>query len=198
MNKAYQTSKTILSALFLLGTLSLSSCKNENKAEDPKEVAEDQNETKFEESDAKEDDSQFLVDAAETDLKEIEIGKLAQQKGTDPEVKAFGKMLVDDHTKSSGEVKALAQRKNISIPAALTEKGKEGYDELNEKTGADFDKKFAEMMVDGHQKAISKMNDAAEKAADEEIRVWATSKVPTLTQHLEHAKMLKEKIDKKK
>ena len=62
------------------------SCKQDSKPEDSKEAAEDQNEVKFEDNDAKEDDSEFLVDAAETDLEEIEIGKLAQQKGTDAEV----------------------------------------------------------------------------------------------------------------
>jgi len=196
MNKKITLAKAFLGAGLVI--CSLNSCKNESKVEDPKEVAEDQNEAKFEDSEKKEDDSQYLVEAAETDMKEIEIGKLAQQKGTDPEVKAFGKMLIDDHTKSSGEVKTLASRKNISLPTSLTEKGKEAYDKLNEKTGLDFDKKFVEMMVDGHEKMIEKMNKAGEKAADEEIRVWASNKIPTLTTHLEHAKKLKELIDVKK
>lgn len=196
MNKKITLGKTVLSAGLII--CSLNSCKNESKTTDSKEVAEEQNEAKFEDTKSKEDDSHYLVDAAETDMKEIEIGKLAQQKGTDPEIKKFGKMLVDDHTKSSGTVKTLASRKNISLPESLTEKGKEAYNKLNEKSGIEFDKKFAEMMVEGHEKMIEKMNKVAEKAADEEIRVWASNKIPTLTSHLEHAKKMKEIVDAKK
>ena len=193
MNKKIILGKTILSAVLLI--CSLNSCKNESKITDSKEVAEEQNEAKFEDTKSKEDDSHYLVDAAETDMKEIEIGKLAQQKATDPEVKNFGKMLVDNHTKSLGTVKILASRKNISLPASLTEKGKEAYNKLNEKSGIAFDKKFSEMMVEGHEKVIEKMNKTAEKATDEEIRVWASNKISTLTRHLEHAKKMKRVVD---
>ncbi|MBC8644344.1 DUF4142 domain-containing protein [Flavobacterium lindanitolerans] len=120
------------------------------------------------------------------------------EKSTDADVKAFGKMMVDDHTQAAGDVKKLAARKNISLPDSMTEEARKEYDDLNKKSGLDFDKKFAEMMVKGHEKAIDKMTEAAEEAADEEIRYWATNKIPTLTEHLEHAKSLKEKIDNRK
>ena len=196
MNRKFTLGKIILSASIAIFTLN--SCKNESKPEDPKEVAEELNEAKFKDAESNEEDSQYLVNAAETDMKEIEIGKLAQEKGADPEVKAFGKMLIEDHTKSFGQVKTLASRKNISLPASLTEKGKDGYSKLNKESGLEFDKKFAEMMVEGHEKMIERMNKAAEKGNDEEIRVWASNKISTLTTHLDHAKKLKEKIDAKK
>lgn len=183
-----------------VGGMFLTSCKQEPKPEDTKEVAEDQNEAKFDDTnDAKEDDSEYLVAAAETDMEEIEIGKLAKEKGTDAEVKKFGQMLIDDHTKAAATVKMAAEKRNISLPAAITEKGKEAWEDLNkQKAGKDFDMKFADMMVDGHQKAIDKMKEASEKASDPEIRAWAGNMIPTLQAHLEHAKMLQETIKNKK
>ena len=157
MKKLLLAGKAILGAGLII--ISLQSCKNETKQEDPKEVAEDANEAKFDSIDSKEDDSEFLVDQAEINLAEIEIGKLAQQKGTDAEVKKFGKMLVDEHTKSASEVSALAKAKNFTLPTSLTEEGKEEYNKLNEKSGVDFDKKFTDMMIDGHEKAIKKLED---------------------------------------
>ena len=195
MKKILLISKVVLGAGILL--LSLNSCKNENKPEDTKEVAEDQNEAKFDSVDSKEDDSEFLVDATEINLEEIEIGKLAQTKSTNPEVKKFGKMLVDEHTKSAADVKAIADSRNFSLPTSITEEGKDQYDKLNEKTGVDFDKKFADMMVDGHEKAIDKFKKASENATDQEIKTWASNNVSTLTAHLQHAKQLKESLDKK-
>lgn len=195
MKKILLASKIILGAGVLL--LSLNSCKNETKQEDPKEVAEDQNEAKFDTIDSKEDDSEFLVDAAEIDLAEIEIGKLAQTKSTNAEVKKFGKMLVDEHTKSTAEVKAIADKKNISLPTSLTEEGQDEYNKLNEKTGVDFDKKFVDKMIDGHEKAIDKFTKASENANDEEIKAWASKSVTSLTAHLQHARQLKQDLDKK-
>jgi putative membrane protein len=195
MKKLILAGKLILSAGMII--ISLNSCKNETKQEDPKEAAEDANEAKFDSIDSKEDDSQFLVDQAEVNLAEIEIGKLAQTKGTNPEVKNFGKMLVDDHTKAASEVSALAKTKNFTLPTSLTEEGQDEYKKLNEKSGADFDKKFADMMIDGHEKAIKKLEKASKDAKDPDVRTWASNNIAGLTAHLEHAKMLKQNLDKK-
>ncbi|MEO8239701.1 MAG: DUF4142 domain-containing protein [Flavobacterium sp.] len=195
MKKILLISKLLLGAGIIL--LSLNSCKNETKQEDPKEVAEDQNEAKFDDSNSKENDSEFLVDATEINLEEIAIGQLAQQKSTNPEIKKFGKMLVDDHTKLSGEVKTVAQTRNFSLPTSITEDGKEEYDKLNEKSGLDFDKKFVDMMIDGHEKAIDKFTSASKKSNDEEIKTWASNNIASLTAHLQHAKLLKQDLDKK-
>jgi putative membrane protein len=199
MKKTTLLIKTLLCSGLILLVLGTSSCKKEVKEEDPKEVATEQNEEKFDANDNKEDDSAFLVAAAETDLMEIEIGKLAQTKGTDAGVKEFGKMLVTDHSKSAEDTKPLADKLQVSLPTSITEKGKEHYNELNEKkAGQEFDEKFSEMMVKGHEDAVSKMQDAAEKANNPEIRAWAANMVPTLKMHLEHAKGLKAKIENKK
>ena len=195
MKKILLAGKLILGAGLII--IFLNSFKNETKQEDPKEVAEDANEAKFDSIDSKEDDSEFLVDQAEVNLAEIEIGKLAQTKGTNPEVKKFGKMLVDDHTKAASEVSALAQAKNFTLPTSLTEDGQEEYKKLNEKSGADFDKKFADMMIDGHEKAINKLEKASKDAKDADVRTWASNNIAGLTAHLEHAKMLKQNLDKK-
>lgn len=61
MKKILLISKLVLGTGIIL--LSLNSCKKEIKQEDPKEVAEDQNEAKFDDSNSKENDSEFLVDA---------------------------------------------------------------------------------------------------------------------------------------
>ena len=83
-------SMLMLSAL----TFSVQSCNKKEQPTDTEEVAEEQNEAKFDndstgvDNDAKEDDSEFLVSAAEVDLKEIELGKLAQ-KSANADVKAL-------------------------------------------------------------------------------------------------------------
>ncbi|WP_294822245.1 DUF4142 domain-containing protein [uncultured Flavobacterium sp.] len=195
MKKTSFFSKALLGAAVVTMSMGAVSCKEENKAEDPKEVAEEENEAKFDDvNEDKEEDSDYLVLAAEVDMKEIELGKLAQQKSTNADVQALGKMMVDQHTKASADTKALAAKKNITLPTTLTDSGQEAYKDLNDKTGHDFDKAYADMMVDGHEKTIEKMERASEKATDADIRMWAANMLPSLRTHLEHAKMAKEKI----
>jgi len=191
-------SEIFLRSLFLATILSLFmtvSCKKETKTEDSEEVATEQNDEKFDNNDAKEDDSEILVSAAETNLAEIDLGKLAQSKGTSPHVKEVGKMIEADHSKAMADLMALAERKNITLPSVITEDGKEHYADLNGKSaGAEFDKKFADMMVDGHEDAIKKMEDASENAHDADVKAWAAGMVPALQMHLEHAKKLQNEL----
>jgi putative membrane protein len=168
------------------------SCKNDTKKEDPKEVANDTNDQKFDDNDKKADDSETLVKAAAGNLAEIEIGKLAQTKGTTAHVREFGKMLVDDHSKALAELSDFAAKKNVTLPTAITEDGKDKYNKLNEKNGKDFDKAFSDAMVDDHEKDIKMYEDASQNANDPDVRTWAAAVVPTLQQHLEHAKMLQD------
>lgn len=196
MKKVEISLKAIFASSLLMLALT-TSCKKETKEEDTKDVATEQNDDKFDNNDNREDDSEFLVAAAETDLMEIEIGKLAQTKGTNQGVKDFGKMLVDDHTKSANDTKPLAEKLGVSLPTSITDKGKEHYAELNGKeAGKDFDQKFADMMVKGHEEAISKMEKASQEANDAEVKAWAANMVPTLRMHLEHAKTLKDQVNK--
>lgn len=196
MKRTSLFSKALLGATVVTLSFGMQSCKQEPKQEDPKEVAEDENEAKFDDvNDNKEKDSDYLVAAAEVDMKEIELGKLAQTKSTNADVKALAKMMIDAHTKSLADLKATAAKKNISLPESFTEKGQDAYKDLNDKSGHDFDKAYADKMVDGHEKMIDKMEKASEKATDADIRMWAANMLPELRKHLEHAKMTKEKVD---
>lgn len=196
MKRTSLFSKALLGAAVVTLSFGMQSCKQEPKQEDPKEVAEDENEAKFDDvNDDKEKDSDYLVAAAEVDMKEIELGKLAQTKSTNADVKALAKTMIDAHTKSLADLKATAAKKNISLPESFTEKGQDAYKDLNDKSGHDFDKAYADKMVDGHEKMIDKMEKASEKATDADIRMWAANMLPELRKHLEHAKMTKEKVD---
>lgn len=188
--------KMLLGAALITMIFTVSSCKND-KPDDSKEAAEEQNEQKFDDvNEPKEDDSEYLVAAADTDMMEIELGKLALSKTTNADIKKLANMMIEQHTAASAKTKALAAKKNISLPAALSDEGKAHYDDLNKKSGNDFDEAYADHMVDGHEKAIKKMEDAAKDGNDVEVRQWASDMLPTLATHLEHSKMVKDAVNK--
>lgn len=184
-------------SILYLGFLSLSlciihSCSN-GKTDDSKEIAEDQNEERFDDRKS-EKDANFLVEVAAINLMEIELGKLAQQKGFTADVKALGEMMVEDHTATLNDLKALAADKSITIPEYLTEDGQDALEDLNEESGLDFDKEYSSMMVRGHKRAIRLFENASSDTEDSDIRNFASSKLPTIRGHLERSEECKKKV----
>src|SRR5690242_4837710 len=84
-------------------------------------------------------DEDFMKDAGTAGMDEIEFGKLASTKAANADVKKFAQMMVTDHTKAANELKALAAKKNVTLPTDMDSSHKSELDSLKGKTGADFD-----------------------------------------------------------
>src|ERR1700746_3382597 len=69
-------------------------------------------------------DDKFVKDAAEGGLAEVELGKLAAEKGASTDVKAFGQRMVTDHSKANDELKQIAGAKGVDLPTELSAKDK--------------------------------------------------------------------------
>lgn len=181
----------VLSVALFATSFSFTACETKKK-EDTKEVAEELNEPKKDAT--SEVDERFLVNAAEINLEDIQLGKLAQQKGMTADVKALGKMMEDAHTKAMGELSALASQKSIAIPKSPTENALDAYKKLNEKSGVDFDKEYCDMMVRGHKDAIDKFEKASNDCKDADIKGWAANTLLGLRMHLAHAETCQNKL----
>jgi putative membrane protein len=168
----------------------LTSC--DNKPDDAKEAAEEVNE-EVKDTRKGEKDAQFLVDAADINLMEVHMAQQAT-KATLQEVKDYAKKMETDHQKAYDDVAALAASKNITIPGTVSEEGMKHHMDINEKTGYDFDRAFMDKMVDGHETAVKKFEEAADDCEDVEIKAWAAKMVPELQAHLDQAKLIKEKV----
>ena len=178
--------------LFCAFALVFNSCGK--KAEtDSKEVAEETNEAKFDDSNI-EKDTEFATDVADASMLEVKLGELAVSQGTLADVKTFAQTMIDDHKKANEELMAAAQAKNITLPASLSEKSQKTYDDLAGKKGLDFDKAYADQMVDDHKKVVEKFKDEAEKGNDADLKAWAAGKVAALEHHLQMAETLKETV----
>jgi putative membrane protein len=190
--------------LLLVGILSaaLFSCgnpkdSNNTAEEDPKEVAEEQNEEKTEDTNM-EKDADFAVNAADGGLMEVQLGEYAAANASSAEVKKFAQMMVSDHSKANDELKALAQQKNISIPAALSDNRQKKLDNLKEKKGTEFDKAYIDMMVEDHEDDVDLFEKEAENGKDAEIKSWAAGKVTALRHHLDMAKATQDIVKNQK
>lgn len=139
-------------------------------------------------------DQRFVTKAAEGGMFEVEIGKLAAEKATDPNVKSFGQMLVDDHSAANDKLRQIASGHNVALPASLPADKKKEIDELNKLSGAQFDKQFVKMVgIKDHQHDISDFEKASKTAQAPDLKDFATSTLPTLKKHLDTAQKLPSK-----
>jgi putative membrane protein len=184
--------KTYLIPIIALGLLC--SCNNDNnKPEDSTEAAEDANDVKFD-KDSHEKDAEFAVKAADGGMFEVAAADLALSKTTNADVKALAEMMKKDHSAANTELKAMAASKNITLPDSMSNDKQDMMEKLREKSGADFDKEYVDMMVDDHDKDIQLFNKESMDGTDKEIRDWAAQKLPTLRHHYDMAKETKDKL----
>ena len=180
---------TFLVASAITFSIGLTSCKNEAKVEDPKEIAEEENkevvDATKEEAKVVEDNSKTLVAIAEFDLMQRELAKLAQVKATSKEVKDLAKTIENSHSSSIKEISELAKTKQISVPEALTESGQKEYDALNKKSGQAFDVEYIDKTIKAHRDAIQDFTNKASQTQDLELKSWLEKKVVALQTHFD-------------
>lgn len=99
-------------------------------------------------------------------------------------------MMVKDHSKVNEELKALAAKKQIKIPTALSSAAKQQYDSLAAMQGEKFDMLYMNMMIASHEETVGLFQTESNKGQDKELKSWADAKIPALKQHLEQAKKL--------
>ena len=108
--KSFKTT-LLQTALMIAISFGITSFSSGQETSSAKSVANAQNEANI----SKEKEAKFLATAAEINLEEIKLGKLAQQKGTMEDVKELGKLIETDHSKNMVQLTALAKKESIAI-----------------------------------------------------------------------------------
>lgn len=136
----------------------------------------------------------FWNKAAEGGMAEVELSKLAQTKSQNADVKKFAQMMITDHTKANTELKALAAKKNVTLPTALSSSHKSTLDKLGTLSGADFDKAYVDAMVSDHDGAVSLFQTEGDGGTDPDLKAFAAKTLPTLKGHQTAIKDIKSKM----
>ncbi len=139
-------------------------------------------------------EADFWNKAAEGGMAEVELSKLAATKATNPDVKKFAQKMVTDHTKANGELKTLAGKFNVTLPAELSSTHKSALEKLKGLSGAEFDKAYVDAMVGDHNDAVNLFQSEAEGGATEELKAWAAKTLPTLKEHQTMIKDIQSKM----
>ena len=135
----------------------------------------------------------FVTEVSRSDLYEIESSKVALERG-DTGVKVFAQQMVDDHQKTSGELKELIDSGKVkaSLATAMSEDQQEDLDELKKLQDAKFVEQYKDDQVDAHEDAVDLFKRYAEEGENADLKAWAAKTLPALEHHLQMAKGLTE------
>lgn len=130
---------------------------------------------------------------------EVELGRLAQDRATHPDVKEFAAMMVREHQAAGEELRRIANNAAANTAPMrndVTEELTELREEMAKLTGRDFDRRYIDEMIDDHEEAVEDLEGKAENASHPEVKAWAAKTLPSVRQHLERAKSIKESLDR--
>jgi putative membrane protein len=117
----------------------------------------------------------------------VEFGKLAEQKAQRDEVKAFGRRMVQEHTKANTQLASVAKQAGIPLPNDLDPDHKGMRAELDKVSGAQFDLAYMRGQIVDHQKTVQLLQYEISFGQDADLQRFASQTLPDVLQHLQMA-----------
>ena len=136
-------------------------------------------------------DNKFILAAAQGGMTEVKLGELAAQQGVSDEVKAFGQMMVKDHTAINTDLKTLAAQKGVTLPENLDAKHQGMVDKLTALKGVEFDDAYITGMIKDHKMDAEEFKAESAETKDAAIKAFVDKSIPVVSAHLDHITAMK-------
>ncbi len=169
--------------------LSVAAC---TPRQDAVEQAEDTNEAQFEENDAMEDLSEFLVHAYSQNMLISEASQMATEKATSDQVKQFARKSWDDHQKVKQDLQRLATQMNVTLPDSLSNEDKDKVENLTSADENNFDEKYVELVDEATEDLVKEFEEVSDDSMNVDLGNFVQQTLPSLRQHQEETDQLEE------
>ena len=135
-------------------------------------------------------EQKLMTRAAQSNIAEIEEGRLAMTQSTNPLVQALGNRLVQDHSQAQATLEAFAATMGAKLPANPDESEEQEIGKLTGLKGTAFDKVFAPAEITLLEKLTAQAQRAMQHIHNAALKAWLESNLPVLQEHLELARHL--------
>src|SRR6476646_2621708 len=145
-------------------------------------------------------DAQIAAIVVTANQVDIDAGKLAESSASDPQVKAFGKQMVTDHTGVNKQATDLVTKLGVTpednaTAQSLKSGGAENVKNLSGLKGAAFDRAYVDHEVAYHQQVLDALDTTLiPSAQNAELKALLVKVRPAFVAHLEHAKMVQKSL----
>ena len=135
-------------------------------------------------------DRNFINQAAQLGMLEVQLGQLAMQRGSSNTVKQYGQRMVNEHTQANQQLMQLSSQKGVTPSTNLDNQHKAAINRISSLSGKSFDNAYMEEMINSHNQAIALFQAQSQQGQDPDLKAWATKLVPNLQAHLQMANQM--------
>lgn len=135
-------------------------------------------------------DKAFVKKAAEGGMAEVQLGKLAQEKSSSPDVKQFAEKMVNDHTQLNEQMQPIAQKLGVSSPKGISKQDKKEISKLETLSGQQFDNAYIKYMIKDHKKDLSEFREEAQNTQNSQLKQAAQQGAQVINGHLQLAEQI--------
>jgi putative membrane protein len=134
---------------------------------------------------------QALNDLHRINFVEIQMGRLAKQKGSTADIREFGDRLVNDHQSNDRRVEDIARTYGIVLATPrMDEVEQTANDRMLAASGITFDNLFANSMDNEHTEEIQKFERVQATVRNPDVVALLNDAIPTMRQHEVRANQL--------
>ena len=131
-------------------------------------------------------DRRFLTKAAQGNVAEVMVGKLALQKSRNAAVRHVAQMLVDEHSKANFALKQVAAKKAVRLPNTPDARHRAEYRRLSRLSGTAFNHRFLSGQIKDHLNTIALFRSTIRAGKDGDVQGYAREFLPPVENHTVH------------
>jgi len=135
-------------------------------------------------------DQEFLVRAIACEVAEVKMGEYVAKNAINQDVRKFAEQMVTDHTKMRDQLLNRARDMKLGVAEGFDKEKQDKFDQIKKLKGSDFDREYMKCMVEGHEKALQLHEKWSTAAKDQKLRDDLKNGLPTLREHLDHARKI--------
>ncbi|MBN9419198.1 MAG: DUF4142 domain-containing protein [Candidatus Eremiobacteraeota bacterium] len=133
-------------------------------------------------------DRNFLIQAAQGGMAEVQLAQLALKKTDNQKVRDFAQMMVKDHSDLGAKLTPMATQMGVSLPTQLTAADAGALSRLSRQSGSTFDRSYMASQKTAHTKALALFQEAGSQADNGALRNFFAQNAQTISTHLEMLK----------
>lgn len=130
-------------------------------------------------------DRNLMRALAQVHLAEVDMGKMAQSRSQDVQVRSFAQRMIDDHGKALEELRKLAEAKGVVLPGGPDKKHAAAKEKLTALSGDQFNLHYLMHAGDlAHREAHQMLQKAVQSAQDPELKGHVGNSLALVEQHM--------------
>jgi putative membrane protein len=140
-------------------------------------------------------DSGYIRQAIRGNSLEVALGRVAESRAENSEVKSFAERMVEDHNTMNREWTDLARRNRMTVAVVdFGPNGKQTIDRLEDLDGTEFDQAYMSEMLRQHEEDLAAFERMASSASSSNVKQLAQNGVPTIREHLSLARQVGSRV----